>query len=353
MVTSEPSDLMSEMKLYGHDDNWFRSDGLGTTYEITDISGSKIFYAGQLCGKDQGGSECDIDLPEGSYIWRVNGALDPNRDEIAWFFCDSQGGARTELLFDVDNNNHCIPVHKRFSNDKEDEFNPDDVDVIHNERNLDKKDEINEDKHIVLLQGSIDLIGLNSLQLSDHDRSLLEHFITSQFHELKVTPPHFSTDSFDETAHIVQWQEVVLDSYYRTGRGDHPVIDRVTFNIPIHVDTYRLSGLTNTTTELITNFKRYIGLVMESGAFLSRVHHKRDSNLQLINKVKFIDLKKISEINNRHSRLSNDILDVPLEVEDILILLGMLFGFLIGYQVFRVKIRSMMNGVNVKKMYKD
>ena len=140
MVSSEPSDLMSEMKLFGHEDNWFRSDGLGTTYEITDISGSKIFYAGQLCGKDQGGSDCDIDLPEGSYIWRVNGALDPHRDQIAWYFCDSQGGSRTELLFDVDSNNHCIPVHKRFSNDKEDEFNPDDADIIHNERSLDKTD---------------------------------------------------------------------------------------------------------------------------------------------------------------------------------------------------------------------
>jgi hypothetical protein len=166
-------------------------------------------------------------------------------------------------------------------------------------------------KNILLLQGSIDLIGLNSLQLSDHDRSLLEHFITSQFHELKVTPPHFATDAFDETAHIVQWQEVVLDSYYRTGRGDHPVIDRVTFNIPIHVDAYRLSGLTNTTTtELITNFKRYI-------------HHVHDCNLSVPIEGRFHSFKMLTETED--SEVSNFL------IEDYILIISVLFGILLGF----------------------
>jgi len=99
--------LLSNIYLDGKDNTWFNANGFGTTYEIVDSTGAIQFYAGQLCSNAI--DACEISLPAGQYIWRVNGALDPNRDEVAWQYCGAHGGVSTELEFSIDADGHCIP----------------------------------------------------------------------------------------------------------------------------------------------------------------------------------------------------------------------------------------------------
>eukprot|EP01041_Mallomonas_annulata_P009996 gene9996-20794_t len=308
-----PEDNVTEMALYGFENTWFRSDGFGTTYEITDLTGSKVYFAGQLCSGDTGGLPCAISLEPGKYIWRVNGALDVHRDDIAWFFCDTQGGARSELFITIDESGKCIPGERKYSNDEDidhdDNDNDNDIQEGYQPSSL-----LQSSSRIILLQGSFDLEGLSSQQLSDHEKTLLEYFIAAQFNELKSMNYNNNNngngngeEEVEEKAKIHSWQEVVPYSYYNHEKGESVVIDRVTFTIPIHLDAYRAPGQFNSSTnELIANFKRYIGLTMSSGSFLSRLHHVRASNLQMITHVKFIDLIKLSEISPKSNTLTSD-----------------------------------------------
>eukprot|EP00607_Mallomonas_marina_P010814 CAMPEP_0182419398 /NCGR_PEP_ID=MMETSP1167-20130531/3866_1 /TAXON_ID=2988 /ORGANISM="Mallomonas Sp, Strain CCMP3275" /LENGTH=557 /DNA_ID=CAMNT_0024594309 /DNA_START=39 /DNA_END=1712 /DNA_ORIENTATION=- len=312
------TDLIKEMALYGHQDTWFRDDGFGTTYEITDLLGSTVFFAGQLCSGDKGGSACAVNLPAGDYVWRVNGALDPYRDEIAWTFCDTQGGARTELVFEIDSDGHCLPGVRRYSYEVATEEEESDIKVI---------DPSN--SHRVLLQGSFDLHGLNSDDLNEHEKAMLEYFITAQFNEVKSVE-----DGTDEPARVTSWQQVVPDMFYRRGRSDAAIVDRVTFNIHINLDSYRLGGQADSTTkELVANFKRYIGLVMESGAFLSRMHKIRESKLHHVTQVKLVELVKISETGG-------PIDEESFMAEDYMILLAIGGGLLVGLGVYLLRCRS-------------
>eukprot|EP00607_Mallomonas_marina_P000435 CAMPEP_0182437180 /NCGR_PEP_ID=MMETSP1167-20130531/84864_1 /TAXON_ID=2988 /ORGANISM="Mallomonas Sp, Strain CCMP3275" /LENGTH=322 /DNA_ID=CAMNT_0024629995 /DNA_START=590 /DNA_END=1558 /DNA_ORIENTATION=- len=296
-MTRQTSALKSDWSLHGHENTWFRSEGFGTTYEITDIGGAKVYYAGQLCSGDTGGTACSINLSEGEYVWRVNGALDPYdtggtacsinlsegeyvwrvngaldpyRDEIAWTFCDSQGGARTKLYFSVDEEGHCIPGSLFFSHEEEEES----MSTKSTQKTLPAlslPDPSQEEKpNKVLLKGTIDLNGLNSVEITDHEKLMLENFLNDQFRKAKtIDKRHLEVqDAEDYSAKLISWQEVVPESFYRHGRREsNAVVDRVMFTIQINRDEYMLPGHASNSipdTQLLSNFKRYLAISMES-----------------------------------------------------------------------------------------
>lgn len=107
LPNTESRKLLSNIYLDGKDNTWFDMNGYGTTYEIVDTTGAIQYYSGQLCSNTA--DACEIALPAGQYIWRVNGALDPNRDEVAWQYCGAHGGVATELEFTIDADGNCVP----------------------------------------------------------------------------------------------------------------------------------------------------------------------------------------------------------------------------------------------------
>jgi len=331
--TGATTDLIKEMALHGHDNTWFRENGHGTTYEITDLVGSKVFFAGQLCSGEEGGSSCAIVLPAGQYLWRVNGALDPHKDSIAWTFCDSQGGVQTELLFEINDDGNCIPGLLRYAFE---ETREEEAVVVDTDAGSASGNTLG---HRVLLQGTFDLVGLNSAQLSDHERTMLEYFLTSQFNDVKSVD-----DQSEDAARITAWQQKVPDSFYRKGQVESAVVDRVTFEIHINLDHYKLGGQANSTTkELLAHFKRYIGLVMESGAFISRMHKVRDSRLHDVTQVKLVELIKLSETGGPADFDFED-----FELEDFIIVGAVFAGLLAGLIFWGLRFRSRKDKVKSK-----
>ena len=104
-------------RLYGYNSSWYSPDGYGTTYEITNLNGSVVYYVGTLCPTDKAGASCDIQLPVGTYMWRVYGALDRYSSEVRWEFCGTGGGAQSTLVFSVDSTGRCVPDQLQLSSD--------------------------------------------------------------------------------------------------------------------------------------------------------------------------------------------------------------------------------------------
>jgi hypothetical protein len=110
-MSSESVSSSSSSLVIGTGGIWFYSNGLGTSYQITDTDGLNVLYMGTICqdantDKNSGG-KCNINLNPGCYIFRVDGAFDPDIDQISWSFCGAKGGAQTQLHFCVDDNLQC------------------------------------------------------------------------------------------------------------------------------------------------------------------------------------------------------------------------------------------------------
>lgn len=88
-------------------DGWFYSSGVGTSYYITDRKKTRLVASGTLCG-DYLKDDCQESLPNGDYYFRVGGAGDENRDQIAWTFCKRHSFAQYELSFSIVDG-ECIP----------------------------------------------------------------------------------------------------------------------------------------------------------------------------------------------------------------------------------------------------
>lgn len=301
-----------DIALYGQDDTWYNEDGSGTTYEISNVEGTRILYAGQLCRGEVWGLPCDVILAPGQFVWRVYGATDPHRSKISWQFCGKMGGAASEMLFEINAYGACHALRLTSVPDTLDEYLPQQRTIR---------------EHQILLQGAFDIFGLNSLVLDDHERTLLEYFITSAFNDMRTDRGVGNL----MLASLVSWQQVVPDGFYRGSAGEVPsVTDRVTFTLPINVSDYGLHNATSMASkELVTHMRRYLSLAMESGAMQSKLHRLTNTNLLLINGFKLVELIRVSD---RASSLMSE--EWSLYWADTLIAAAVLMGALAGYFVF-------------------
>ena len=87
---------------------WFRADGKGTSYYISDTEGRDLVSSGTLCG-DRFGYRCWQPLWDGTYVLRVGGALDADADNHIWSFCGKTGGAQVQLVFQISDGT-CTPI---------------------------------------------------------------------------------------------------------------------------------------------------------------------------------------------------------------------------------------------------
>lgn len=76
------------------------SGSIGTKYSISDSSKTKLVNSGSICDKTLK-ENCEVKLADGDYYFRVGGAGDENRGEVAWTFCKVHASAQNELSFSV------------------------------------------------------------------------------------------------------------------------------------------------------------------------------------------------------------------------------------------------------------
>lgn len=99
----KPPKIKYEVPFVLHDEGgngWFHSSGEGSRFYVIDSSHTDLISTGTLCGsrlKD----DCAVDLPDGDYYFRVDGAVNPDARDVAWTFCKQRGKAQQELSFSV------------------------------------------------------------------------------------------------------------------------------------------------------------------------------------------------------------------------------------------------------------
>jgi hypothetical protein len=90
------------LTLYGDSHSWFDNQYQGTNYYVSDARGHRLINTGTACttGIDQ---KCWLDLPDGDYILRVGGALDPHKSSHKFTFCKNviTKSTRQEMVFRI------------------------------------------------------------------------------------------------------------------------------------------------------------------------------------------------------------------------------------------------------------
>lgn len=107
--------------------------------------GTQLLYRGTICGLGVPMSYCDLELPDGDYVFRVGGALDADKGDHTWEFCGKTGGMQEMLTFSIVNR-QCIA----YSSYTAASYCSDVVGVI-------------------VVEGVIQLTGLQALELSEYD----------------------------------------------------------------------------------------------------------------------------------------------------------------------------------------
>ena len=178
---------------------WHGVNNTGTYWEIyngnahsrgTAFSkhGTKLLYTGTICDVGATSGRCDLQLPDGDYIFRVGGALDPEQGSHTWQFCGRVGGATEMLAFSI-KNRQCTP----YSQYTAAQYCSNVVGVA------------------LVLEGVIELTGAHTL--SSFDYEAVGHAVThllSPAHVEKVTATRFSgTDSEGHAGFLVSFQAFV------------------------------------------------------------------------------------------------------------------------------------------------
>mmetsp|Transcript_19681 Transcript_19681/g.19777 ORF Transcript_19681/g.19777 Transcript_19681/m.19777 type:complete len:642 (-) Transcript_19681:224-2149(-) len=248
--------LLTNIYLDGNDGTWFSADGYGTTYEILDSTGTTQFYAGQLCSSSAENA-CQINLAAGTYLWRVNGALDSNRDSIAWQYCGAQGGAATELEFSIDSSGNCIPESWKSASVSS---------VLTDSSTSD-----------YVLQGSFLLTRTDDSDFTDSALDLLKSALA-----LESVGTQQSMVTLNNGVQIVSYEEAEsITSSGQSSSGDSASstgdTKQFVFNLEFtssEFNSLRSSSSSDSVNEVISTLRQNLRNSMESGTFVSDVVQK-------------------------------------------------------------------------------
>jgi hypothetical protein len=90
------------LTLYGDAHPWFDNQYQGTNYYVSDARGRRLIGTGTACttGIDQ---KCWLDLPDGDYILRLGGALDPHKSSHTFTFCKTvnEKSVQSQMMFRI------------------------------------------------------------------------------------------------------------------------------------------------------------------------------------------------------------------------------------------------------------
>ena len=173
---------------------WDSLNGYGSWYSVSDVDGRKLLMQGSLCSYGEAGKPdfCDVStLGRGQYLWRVTGALSKRRSDIAWEFCGVQGGATTQLKFEIDAQGHCNPL---------------DVKVALAGSWQDSQ--LTSSSVVLRLEGSLLLVGLQTTELEAPLLRILERVISEELLAASIA------DVSAEDAQTRSMAEVSVVSYH-------------------------------------------------------------------------------------------------------------------------------------------
>jgi len=189
----------STVKMYGAEDSWWRSDGLGTYFELSEVYNNDVLYSGTLCpNSDSEGDSCGMQLSEGYYVFHVYGAEDPNKNMIAWNFCGIEGGAESDLLLYINSNGDCSPMSLTVA-----------------------PDSVSSGRSFVAMKGSMEFTGWYTDSFDEYDAKVL---MSSMLYESRQLMTTASSDSFQD------WmRSIVISSMHETYRDEYAVSNQVDF----------------------------------------------------------------------------------------------------------------------------
>eukprot|EP01041_Mallomonas_annulata_P001471 gene1471-2831_t len=298
----------------GYNNTWFSPDGYGSDFFITSEDGVDLYYAGTLCPKwsDLG---CDYHLKDGTYKWRVTGALNTYSGAVDWSFCGVDGGAMNEMTFVV-KNGYCM------SGD------------VYDLNNICWLEETSMEESVVVLNGRVNLHGVDSESTSSLQSleilrsSLAEEFRsarpgTSLEHAVVTTLSTKDATSKGSTSH-----RQMLSS------GMSSPVTELSFSIRIQAAKYGADGTSaEGRNQIAGNFKTYLKKSMSSGLFVTRIVASATTNkineLVSMSKAELMDLKVIhvsSQYGTRMTIISNTVVVVGSVVGvAMLVLLGLFY----------------------------
>ena len=284
---------------------WFYSNGLGTYYTITDSSGLKTLYLGTMCSDEKGNRNtngmCDIELDPGCYVFRVDGAFNPDVDEITWEFCGAQGGAKTQLNFCVDNNIQCKAKN------------------IKTAEEICSNTEADVSSTTVTLAGTFDLGGLKVAELSEKDTAVIH---TTLFKELcDASGTSKGKDAVEITK--LSWTAADSNAFEMASNKlsehqrklDNIKFKKVSFEVQILAERFGVKELDEAgLSHLHLHVKHYLSRSMTVGIFLSKLLTEarlvHSTNLESVNFAQLGALKvtRKSIINNEVSILTTSVI---------------------------------------------
>ena len=277
-TTSGGSDLILDTSLMGG--IWFYSNGLGAYYTIGDTNGMNVHYMGTMCtdsnGKRITDGMCDIDLSPGCYVFRVDGAFDPDIDDITWEFCDARGGAKTQLTFCIDQNLHCKPTK------------------VETAEEICANIAADFSSSTLSVAGTFHLGGMETAQLSDKDTSAIRSALIKEFSDASDSPhgqgvvelSKLSWIPADPKAFDIASNEVVSVNDRRL--DNKMSMASISFEVKILAERFGLktvdeSGLSN----LHLHMDKYLTRSMSVGVFVSK----------LVTAARSVDSKNLQSVN--------------------------------------------------------
>jgi len=200
--------VMPSIGMYGAENSWWRSDGAGTFFEISDVYNQDVFYSGTLCPGSESGDACGMELQEGFYVYHVYGAEDPNKDSIAWNFCSTHGGAESDLLIYVSSSGECSPMS---------------ISVT--------PSSLSDSRHYFVLNGVIELSGYFTQHIDNDDKQIL---MSSLLYESRQLMTSASYNSFHDWVRSV----VVYQSNVNAQGGEQEVLGQISFFMAVTAEDF-------------------------------------------------------------------------------------------------------------------
>ena len=205
---------------------------------------------------------CEIVLEPGCYVFRVDGAFNPDIDEITWEFCGAQGGSKTQLNFCVDSNMQCRA------------------------KNIKTAEEIcatmgsDLSSTTVTLAGTFHLGGLNVADISDTDSTAIRNALIKEFNDASDSPNGKGSVEIQKLSWAASSDSKTFgissnDLYaYQRRLDDNNYVTTVSFEVKLLAERFGVknideSGLNN----LHTHMNNYLSRSMSVGVFGTKLAH--------------------------------------------------------------------------------
>jgi hypothetical protein len=345
--------LYPGLSLTGYDYTWFRSDGLGTFYTISDENGYFRYKYGTVCSKNdtvdihhvtqEYGEEnigCVLGLSEGTYMFRVTGAEDPHHQSVQWEFCNTHGDAQNELIFSIGEGGECTSNGLRNVSEV---CNPEESNIDINVKLKPKPKPIPKPLNNVV--GNMSVVGTIHVHINSNNLTNLYDNVTQS--DLPSILKNVLLNTFRNiiSTKNIQDNTISIVSMIQKGESMKPtqdasrtlaahsdfingeMVQEITFELSVPMDLYDKDvSIANELQLLENDLRAYIMMSMESGLMLSQIRsmakQSHSNSLQSISSISLLNLEV------RHVTHSNRV--VSDVANGIIIGVGIFSGIFIG-----------------------